>query len=371
MAILRGMRYVIYGAGGVGGAIGARLFQRGREVVLIARGPHLEAVQRDGLTLRTPDEAVTLRIRAVGHPSEITFGPEDAVLLTVKSQDTAAALDELRAALRPGSGRPFETPVPGSSGRPFETLATASSSGRADELPVICAQNGVANERMALRRFSRVYAMMVMLPATHLQPGEVIMHTSTALSTGAAPVGGILDAGCYPAGVDPLVEQVVRDMGEAGFDSRADAKVTRIKYAKLIENLANAVQALCGLDAAAGELVRAVRAEGVACLQAAGIDFASEREMDERRAEVMRGLRPIEGQARGGSTWQSLARGAGSIETDYLNGEIALLGALNGVPTPYNRLLQRLAAEAAREGRPPGTYTAEELMEMVRERMPG
>ncbi len=351
MAILRGMRYVIYGAGGVGGAIGARLFQRGREVVLIARGAHLEALQRDGLSLRTPDETVTLRIPAVGHPSEITFGPYDAVLLTVKSQDTAAALDELRAALRRGSGRPFETPVPGSSGRTV------------DELPVICAQNGVANERMALRRFSRVYAMMVMLPATHLRPGEVIMH--------AAPVGGILDAGRYPAGVDPLVEQVVGDMSEAGFDSRADPRVMRIKHAKLVENLANAVQALSGLDAAAGELVRAVRAEGVACLQAAGIDFATELEMDERRAEVMRGLRPIEGQARGGSTWQSLARGAGSIETDYLNGEIALLGGLHGVPIPYNRLLQRLAIEAAREGRPPGSYTAEELMEMGPERTPG
>ena len=326
MAILRAMRYVIYGAGGVGGAIGARLFQRGREVVLIARGPHLDAMQYDGLTLRTPDETATLRIPAVGHPSEITFGPDDALLLTMKSQDTAVALDELRAA--------------------------------APDVPVICAQNGVANERMALRRFSRVYAMMVMLPATHLRPGEVIMD--------AAPVGGILDAGCYPAGVDALVERVVRDVSGAGFDSRADPKVMRTKYAKLIENLANAVQALCGLDVAAGELVHAVRSEGVACLQAAGIDFATEREMDERRAEVMRGLRPIEGQARGGSTWQSLARGAGSIETDYLNGEIVLLGGLHGVPTPYNRLLQRLSAEAARNGQPPGAYTPEQLLAMGR-----
>ena len=47
-------RYVIYGAGGIGCTIGARLFASGREVVLIARGPHLEAIRERGLTLKTP-----------------------------------------------------------------------------------------------------------------------------------------------------------------------------------------------------------------------------------------------------------------------------------------------------------------------------
>jgi 2-dehydropantoate 2-reductase len=63
----------------------------------------------------------------------------------------------------------------------------------------------------------------------------------------------------------------------------------------------------------------------------------------------------------GGSTWQSLARG-GSLETDYLNGEIALLGALHGVPTPVNRMLQEVAGQAARTGAQPGSYTAEQLL---------
>jgi 2-dehydropantoate 2-reductase len=319
------MRYIIYGAGAVGGSVGARLFERGHEVVLIARGPHLDAVQRDGLTVRTPDGTVTLRVPAVSHPAEIDWRPEDVVLMTVKSQHTAGALDDLRKA--------------------------------ADDALVICAQNGVANERMALRRFSRVYAMMVMLPATHMKPGEVIMH--------ASPVGGILDAGSYPAGVDAAIEQLASELRAAGFDSRTDAAVMRLKYAKLIENLANTVQALCGLEANAGQLVRMVRAEGIAALRAANIDFAAESEMDERRAEVMRGLRPIEGQARGGSTWQSLARGAGSIETDFLNGEVALLGSLHGVPTPYNRMLQRVSAAATAGGLAPGSFSVDELMALA------
>jgi 2-dehydropantoate 2-reductase len=323
------MRYVIHGAGAVGGSIGARLFEDGHDVVLIARGPHLEAITGHGLTVRTPDRTLTLPIPAAGHPSEIDWRADDVVLLTVKSQHTATALDDLREA--------------------------------ASDALVVCAQNGVANERMALRRFSRVYAMMVMLPATHMEPGEVIMH--------ASPVGGILDAGCYPAGIDPVVEQIATDLRAAGFDSRADPAVMRLKYAKLVENLANAVQALCGLEASAGELVRKVRAEGSAVLRSANIEFASEREMDERRAEVMRGLQPIEGQARGGSTWQSLARAAGSIETDFLNGEVSLLGSLHGVPTPYNRMLQKVSAEALRDGRAPGTFGAEQLLALAEREM--
>ena len=320
------MRYVIYGAGAVGGSIGARLFEAGHEAVLIARGPHLEAIQREGLLVRTPEGENTTRVPAVGHPSEIEWLTDDVVLLTAKSQHTATALDDLAA-------------VTG-------------------DVPVVCAQNGVANERMALRRFSRVYAMMVMLPATHIAPGEVVI---------SATVGGLLDIGCYPRGSDALAEQIARDLTKAQMNARVDPNVMRLKYGKLLENLANVVQALCGLEAAAGKLVRAVRKEGATVLNAAGIDFATESEMDQRRAESMIALQPIEGQGRGGSTWQSLARRAGSIETDYLNGEIALLGALHGVPTPYNRLLQRLAAEAAREQRAPGSYTVDQLIALANE----
>jgi hypothetical protein len=50
------MRYVIYGAGAIGGVIGGKLFQAGHEVVLIARGAHYDAVAARGLRLETPDK---------------------------------------------------------------------------------------------------------------------------------------------------------------------------------------------------------------------------------------------------------------------------------------------------------------------------
>ena len=67
------MRYIIYGAGAVGGVIGGRLFQHNRDVVLIARGPHLEALKRDGLTLQSGEASDQLAIPAFSGPSEIDF----------------------------------------------------------------------------------------------------------------------------------------------------------------------------------------------------------------------------------------------------------------------------------------------------------
>ena len=68
---------------------------------------------------------------------------------------------------------------------------------------------------------------------------------------------------------------------------------------------------------------------------------------------------------RGGSSWQSLQRGVGAIETDFLNGEIVLLGRLHGIPTPANLTLQHLANELAAGRRPPGTHTEAEVLELV------
>jgi 2-dehydropantoate 2-reductase len=316
------MRYIIYGAGAIGGVIGARLFQHGHDVVLIARGAHLDAIRAKGLVLASPNESVALPIPAAGRPSEIEFRAGDAVVMAMKTQDTAAALEELAAFA-------------------------------GDSVPVICAQNGVENERLALRRFRHVYATAVMLPATHLEPGVVQADSAT--------VTGILDTGCYPRGVDAFCTRWTADLEASNFSARPDPAIMRRKYTKLLMNLGNAVQAACG-TADAREVLRRAREEAIACYRAAGIDFASDEEDRERRGNLIR-IGPISGRPRGGgSSWQSLARGSTTIETDYLNGEIVLLGRLHGVPTPVNQRLQHVANRLAREGAPPGTMSVEDLL---------
>jgi len=106
---------VVYGAGAVGGVVGARLAQAGHDVVLLA----------------------------------------------MKSNDTVAALEALAA-----------------------TVAEPAT------IAVVCLQNGVANERAALRRFPDVYGISVMCPTAHLKPGVVQVFPT--------PIEGVLDIGRCP-----------------------------------------------------------------------------------------------------------------------------------------------------------------------------
>ncbi|WP_346118110.1 ketopantoate reductase family protein [Micromonospora coerulea] len=326
------MRYVIIGAGAVGGTIGVRLGEAGRDVTLVARGAHLEAIRDRGLTLRSPDGTVTWRGPATdGPPAEPL--PADAVLmLTVKSQDTDAALATW-----------VDAPVEGG--------GTAG-----ERLPLALAQNGVANERAALRLFARVHPVCVWLPATHLEPGVVVAN--------GYPHPGMLHLGRYPSGSDDTSRAVAADLTAAGFVAPVRDDVMRWKYGKLLGNLGNGLQALFGRDVPEG-LTERVRAEGVAALAAAGIAHTSPEEEAAERGDQVR-HRPVDGEERaGGSTWQSLARGAGSAETDHLNGEIVLLGRLYGVPTPANAAVQLAVRRAVRERIPAGGFPLAGLERLI------
>jgi 2-dehydropantoate 2-reductase len=330
------MRYIIIGAGAIGGAIGARLFESGHEVVLTARGAHLAALRESGLRFATPDGTATLRVPVAAGPAELPLRADDVLILAVKTQDATAALDAWAWEPVTGGG-------------------TA-----ADSLPVLCAQNGVASERLALRRFRQVYGVCVWMPATHLEPGLIEAQ--------GTPRTGLLPVGRYPSGTDETARQVSADLTASSFLSPVSENVMRWKYGKLLTNLGNAVEAVCGSAQAQGtsadtisELRTRARDEGRAVLAAAGIDPASPSEQAELRGDQVQ-IAPANGARRGGgSSWQSLTRGTGSIEADYLNGEIVLLGREHGVPTPVNELLQRLANQFARDRRAPGSITDGEL----------
>ncbi len=317
------VRVVVLGAGGIGGSIGARLYQAGYDVALVARGPHGEAIREHGLTFATPDERVTLRIPAYSHPRELTWREDDLVVIAAKSQDTEAAARDLFTA--------------------------------AGDVPVVSAQNGVANERTLARWFGDVHGMCVMMPTSHLEPGVVLAHSAGAT--------GILDLGGFPDGTNGVDEDLAAALRASRFESVPRADIMRWKYRKLVNNLGNAVQALCGRSYDSAEGLAALdllTAEAAAVFAAGRIDPVTDEEDDVRRADHLQ-IRPIGDAPRaGGSTWQSLARGSG-VETDFLNGEIALLGRLHGVPTPANAGIQALMARAAARGDRPGSITPAEL----------
>jgi 2-dehydropantoate 2-reductase len=317
------MRFIVYGAGAIGGVIGARLAQGGFDVALIARGAHYEAIRDHGLHIQSPVDDETLPIPVVDHPSKLTFSADDVVILAMKSQDTIGACEALDACAGP-------------------------------DIAVACFQNGVENERVVLRHFAHTYAVCVMSPTSHIEPGVVIAQS--------APVSGLLDIGCFPNGVDDRAHAIADALNASTFHSIPRPDVMRWKYTKLLMNLANSIEAGVAPDPRVKELSALVRAEGEACLRAAGIDFASRDEDKERRADRMH-VQPVNGEFRGGgSSWQSLARGTHSIETDYLNGEIVLLGRQHGVATPANTLMQQVANEQSRVGAPPQSVPVETLL---------
>lgn len=339
------MRYIIVGAGAIGGTIGGCLFQGGHEVVLVARGAHLDALRGDGLRLATPLGTELLPIPAVSGPTEVRLRADDVLIVATKTQDADAVLAEW-------------------AWQPVAYDGDADGATAAEVIPVICAQNGVASQRFALRRFRHVYGMYVWLPATHLEPGTVVAP--------GTPLAGMLAVGRYPAGTDQTAKRISADLAGSRLLAPVTADVMRWKYAKLIDNLNNAVEAICGRDHAgfgaapasadAAELYRLTHAEGIAVLDTAGIAYATPEELAEVRGGRIH-TEPVDGSARsGGSSWQSLTRGTGTIEADFLNGEIVLLGRRFDVPTPVNEALQRLANQAAAQRRPPAFMTPAEVL---------
>jgi 2-dehydropantoate 2-reductase len=176
----------------------------------------------------------------------------------------------------------------------------------------------------------------------------------------------MLPVGRYPTGVDATIEQIAADLAGSRFGTLVSDDVMRWKYAKLLGNLANSIEALCGRQArdgdAATELRDRTRAEALAVFAAAGIGYAPEEEIVAARGDQVR-TGAVNGSSRaGGSSWQSLSRGTGTIEADFLNGEIVLLGRQHGVPTPVNAALQKLANQAARDRKAPGSTTPAEIL---------
>ncbi|SLN48404.1 ketopantoate reductase family protein [Roseisalinus antarcticus] len=316
------MRIIVMGVGAVGGTIAACLALAGRDVVGVARGAQLATIRAKGLRLHSPEIDAVARFDCVSDPADIALRSDDSILLSVKTQHTPAALEQLRAA------------------------------GVTDQ-PIFCAQNGVENERLAARIFPNVHGMAVMLPADFVSAGEVQAY--------GTPNCGFFDIGRFPSGSDTGDAALAEALNGTGLRAFVTDDVMARKYGKLLLNLGNGVEAAIGRGADPAPFTEVLKAEAVAVFKAAGIPWRDMGRSDPRRTDIMR-IGEIAGVTRvGSSSTQSLERAAGSIETDYMNGEIALLGRLHGVPTPANAALARIAADLAQARRPPGSMSSQEF----------
>src|SRR5437763_358266 len=115
------MRYIIYGSGGIGSAIGGMLAYGHRDSILITRSEHARAINEFGLTIVAPNRQLNIRVKAITNLADLKPAQDDCILLTVKTYDTARALIDL----------------------------SHWAGEKSQQIPILCLQNGISNEILA------------------------------------------------------------------------------------------------------------------------------------------------------------------------------------------------------------------------------
>ena len=122
-------RICIFGAGAIGGYVGAALHEAGAEVSLVARGPHLEAIRADGLGLEKDGKVTRYSLPASDRPADL--GPQDYVILAIKAHTIPMILDDLMPLLGPDTAV-----VPAVNGLPWWYFHKAQTGTALDEKPL-------------------------------------------------------------------------------------------------------------------------------------------------------------------------------------------------------------------------------------------
>lgn len=338
------MRYIVLGAGAVGSALGGMLAHHHREAVLIGRPAHVQAIQQHGLIILSPTERWQISLPAYCSLAEVLPTPTDCILLTVKSQDTTAALTEILTWAKQYKIDPTQ-------------------------LPIVCLQNGVRNEAMVAAQFKTVIGALVHFNANFLSPGQI-----------ERPLWNIIALGNYAATpeaqADLLLTTLVADFTGAGFQTTIHPHIMQAKWGKLLANLNNATNAITNTDLqralttpAHRQFMAAVMQEGIEIIDQTGIRLDDGGIFDARAMVVSLRTPPSQdakwtvatGQPSYPSTWQDLMLGRSSTEVEFFNGEIVTLAASLGRKAPYNQLLLTTIREMVAKKARPGYYTLAEL----------
>jgi thiosulfate/3-mercaptopyruvate sulfurtransferase len=327
---------VIIGAGAIGVTLAAELHRSGHPVALIARGAQLQAAKADGITYARPHGVSLVKASVYGGPDELQLTGEDVLVLATKTQDAAAALAQWS-----------EQPVSLAGGQ--RTTAGAA-------LPLLTTQNGLETERVALRHFETVYGSVLVLAATYVEPGVVVAPS--------APSVGIAWIGAFPDRSEPRLEAIARDLRRANLETLVVDDISRVKNAKLAMSSTFVLDALYEPGEMRDRAAALVSAETKEILEGAG----GLADLSDELAQLFPRIQHQEVagyEARGGnSTWQSLTR-SGSLETDYLNGEVVLQARLQRRAAPVNRALTDRIHAAQRDGIPARSLGDDDLRATV------
>jgi len=305
------MRICIYGAGAIGGLIGARLAQAGEDVTLIARGAHLAAMREKGLRLLAEGEEATHRPRTAANAAEA--GEQDYVIVALKASAVAGVVDAMQPLLGPSTAV-----VMAVNGLPWWYFHGLQGPWRDRRLKSLDPDDkqwqGIGPDRVI---------GCVVYPAAEVVEAGVIRHIS----------GDRFSLGEPDGSRSPRVEALSKAFIRAGFKAPVKTDIRTEIWVKLWGNVAfNPISALTGgtlrqicTDPTTRALARRIMGEAEAIAAEFGITMPIDVE------------RRIDGAAGVGehktSMLQDFERGR-PIELDAIVGAVAELGRLVDLPTP-------------------------------------
>jgi len=304
-------RICIYGAGAIGGFLGARLAAAGADVSLVARGPHLAAMQSRGLTLIEGEQRRTVAVQAADDPAAL--GPQDYVIVTLKAHSVPGVVDRMQPLLGPDT-----TIVMAVNGVPWWYFYHLPGPLENTRLPSV----DPGDVQWTGLGPDRILGCVVYPAAEVVEPG-VIRHIEGNRFSLGEPSGEKTER----AG------RLSRIMGDAGLRAPVRPAIRNELWVKLWGNLSfNPISALTGatLDVLCADpetraVARAMMVEAQAIAEALGVRFPID--VDRR----------IQGGAEVGahrtSMLQDLDQGR-PMEIDALVTAVRDMGRLVGVPTP-------------------------------------
>jgi 2-dehydropantoate 2-reductase len=322
------MKVCVFGAGAIGGHLAARLAAGGAAVSIVARGEHLAAIQRNGLTVHTTEGVLHATVKASSDPGAL--GPQDAVLVTVKAPALPSVAHSVAPLLGAETGVVFVT-----NGIPWWYFHRHGGPHDDRRLPRIDPGDAVWNAIGPQRAIGGV----VNAPSTVTAPGIIQVERANSTLTLGEPDGSL----------SPRAEAIAMLLRAGGIGSEVTPDIRTAIWDKLLGNLAtgpmgvvtqSSYAAFLG-EPACQDAARRVLDEAGAVAHALGCKV--EINADVRISRVVR-------LAHKASILQDLELGR-PMEIDGIFDAALELARLANVPTPTLDLLVGLAKVRARSAR--------------------
>ena len=319
------MKVCIYGAGAIGGYMGALMHRTGAEVSFVARGAHLEAMRRDGVRVLMDGRELVARPACTDDPAEL--GPQDYVVIALKAHSVPGVVDSMQPLL--GNDTGIITAVNGIPYWYFHKHGGAFANSTLESVDPGARQWNMLGPERAIG--------CVVYPATEVVAPGVIRH----IYGDKFPLG-------EPSGERTArVERLSELMTEAGLSAPVLDNIRDEIWLKLWGNLCfNPISALthATLDVICSDpgtraVAKAMMLEAKQIADVLGVSF---RVDVERRIE---GARKVG--AHKTSMLQDLERGR-PMEIDPLVTVVQEMGRITGVPTPNLDTVLALAKQRAR-----------------------